>query len=76
MLCQHNYVVSISTLGVCGGLLRTDFGKFFFRRVCIFLKGLILGNLGGCGSLERSDFQSLPFWEDVVALKGLIFDNV
>ena len=34
-------ILTVSTLGGCGGLERTDFNSFYF---------------GGCGGLERTDF--------------------
>ena len=38
--------LTVSTLGRCGCLERTDFNSFYFE---------------GCGSLERTDFNSFHF---------------
>ena len=40
-------ILSVSTLGGCGGLERTDF--------------FTVSMLGGCGGLERTDFISFYF---------------
>ena len=54
-------ILSVSTLGGCGGLERTDF--------------FTVSMLGGCGGLERPDFYQFPLWEDVVVSKELIFNS-
>ena len=55
--------LTVSTLGRCGSLERTDFNSFYFERVWQVLKELILtvSTLGRCGSLERTDFNSFYF---------------
>ena len=52
-------ILTVSTLGGCGGLERTDFYQFL--------------HLGGCGGIERTDFYQFPLWEGVVVLTELIF---
>ena len=49
--------LTVSTLGRCGGLERTDFNSFYF---------------GGCGSPETTDFNSFYFGNGVAVLKELI----
>ena len=54
-------ILTVSTLGGCGGLERTDFNSFYFGRVVVVLKELI--------------FNSFYIWEGVVVLKELIFNS-
>ena len=51
-------ILTVSTLGGCGGLERTDFNSFYFGRSVVVLKELILtvSTLEGCGGLERTHF--------------------
>ena len=51
-------ILTVSTLGGCGGLERTDFKQFLLWEAVVVLKELILtvSTLGGCGGLERTDF--------------------
>ena len=56
-------IFTVSTLGGCGSLERTDFSQFL-----LFCVGC-----GGCGNLERTDFSQFLYWEAVVVLKKLIF---
>ena len=50
--------LTVSTLGGCGGLERTDFNSFYFGEGVVVLKELILivSTFRGCGGLERTDF--------------------
>ena len=52
-------ILTVSTLGGCGGLERTDFNSIYFGKGMVVLKQLILtvSTLGGCGCLERTDFN-------------------
>ena len=52
-------IFTFATLGVCGGLERTDFLPF--------------ATLGVCGGHERTDFLPFAIWEFVVVMKELIF---
>ena len=52
-------ILTVSTLGGCGGLERTDFNSFY---------------LGGCGGLERTDFNNFYFG-NMVVFKELIFNS-
>ena len=55
---SKNSVLTVSTLGGCGGLQRTDFNSFYFGQGVVVFKELILtvSTLGGCGGLQRTDF--------------------
>ena len=49
-------ILTVSTLGGCGGLERTDFNSFYFGRVSMVLKELIFNSLyivGGCVVLKE-----------------------
>ena len=50
-------ILSVSALGGCGGLKRTDFYQFLLWKGLVVLKELIfsVSILGGCGGLERTD---------------------
>ena len=52
--------LTVSTLGRCGSLDRTDFNSFYFGKVWQFLKklNLTVSTLVGSSSLERTDFNS------------------
>ena len=56
-------ILTVSTLGGCSGLERTDFNSFYFGDCVAVLKELILtvSTLGGCSGLERTDFNSFYF---------------
>ena len=56
-------IFTVSTLGGCGGLERTDFSQFLLWEGVVVLKELIftVSTLGGCGGLERTDFHSFYF---------------
>ena len=62
MAVLKELILTVSTLGRCGGVDRTDFNSFYFGG-CVLLKELILtvSTLGRCGSLERTDFNSFYF---------------
>ena len=62
MVVLKELIITISTLGGCGGLERTDFKFLLWEGVVVF-KELILtvSTLGGCGGLERTDFNSFYF---------------
>ena len=62
MAVLKELILTVSTLGGCGGLERTDFNSFYFGGVAV-LKELILivSTLRGCGGLERTDFNSFYF---------------
>ena len=74
-LIFHSFTVS--TLGGCGGLERTDFYNSFYFGSVWFLKELIFHSFyfGRCGGLERTDFSQFLLWEDVVVLKEPIFNS-
>ena len=59
-LSWNNWFWTVSTLGGCTGLERTDFGQFLLW--------------GGCGCLERTDFEHFLLWEGGLVLKELILD--
>ena len=57
-------VFTISTLGGCGSLERTDFKQFLLWEGVVVLNELILKqvlHLRGCGGLERTDFKQFLF---------------
>ena len=58
MAVLKEMILTVSTLGGCGGFERTDLQQFLL--------------LEGCGSLERTDFSQFVIWEVVVVLKELI----
>ena len=62
MAVLKELILTVSTLGGCGGVDRTDFNSFYFWGVWQ-LKELILivSTLRGCGSFERTDFNSFYF---------------
>ena len=68
---------TVSTLGGCGGLERTDFSQFLLWEDVVVLKELILDSFyfGGCGVLERTDFSQFLLLKGVVVLKELIFNS-
>ena len=53
-------ILTVSTLGGCGGLERTHFQQFLLLEGVVVLKKktkfLTVSTLGGCGGLERMDF--------------------
>ena len=55
--------LTVSTMGGCNVLERTDFNKFLLWEGMAVLKELILivSTLKGCGRLERTDFNSFYF---------------
>ena len=55
--------LTVSTLGRCGGLERTDFNSFYLWEGVAVLKELILtvSTLEWCGGLKRTDFNSFYF---------------
>ena len=55
------FILTVSILGGCGGLERTDFQQFLLWEAVVVLKEL--------------DFNSFYIWEGVVALKELIFNS-
>ena len=56
-------IFTVSTLGGCGGLGRTDCLQFLLWEGVVILKELIFTvcTLGGCDGLERTDFHSFYF---------------
>ena len=60
--------MTISILGECGGLERTDFQHFPLWENVVILKGLILDSfhIGRVFSLERTDFGQFLDWKAVV----------
>ena len=61
MVAWKELILTLSTLGGCGGLKRTDF--------------VTVSTMGQCGGLERTDFLQFLLWEGVVVLKELIFNS-
>ena len=63
MVVLKELILTISNLGGCGHLERTDFLQFLFWEDVVVLKELILtvSTLGGCGHLERTDFNHIYF---------------
>ena len=57
----QNWFWTVSTLGGCGGLERTDFEHFLL--------------LGQCGGHERTYFEQFLLWDSVVVMKELILNN-
>ena len=55
-------IFTVSILGGCGSLERTDFYIL-----------TVVSTLRGCGGLERTDFLQFLFGKSVVVLKELIF---
>ena len=55
--------LTVSNLGWCSGLERTDFNSFNFGKVWQSSKNrfLTVSTLGSCGSLEKSEFNSFYF---------------
>ena len=51
-------ILTVSTLGGCGGLERTHFQQFLLWEGVVVLKELIFNSFyfGGCGGLERTHF--------------------
>ena len=72
-----NWFWTVSTLGGCGGLERTDFEQFLLWEGMVVLKEFILNRFyfGGCGGLERTDFEQFLLWEGVVVMKELILNS-
>ena len=63
MAVLKELILTVSTLGGCGSLERTDFNSFYFGKVWQsskngFLQFLLLGR---CGSLERKRFNNFDF---------------
>ena len=56
-------ISTVSTLGRCGSLEKTDFKQFLLWEAVAVLKELILtvSTLRGGGSLERTDLNSFYF---------------
>ena len=50
--------LTVSTLGECSGLERTDFNSFYFGKDMAVLKelNLTVSTLRGCGSVESPGF--------------------
>ena len=76
-LCQCNYIIIISTLGGCDGLVRTDFGQLALWGRCGVLKGLIFNNFhfGRLFCVERDWFFTIYSLGGCDILKGVILDN-
>ena len=55
---SKNYFLTVSILGGCGGLERTQFQQFLHCEAVVILKELILtvSTFGGCGDLQRINF--------------------
>ena len=53
-----NWFLTVFTLGLCGGLERTDLQQFIIWEDVVVLKELIftVSTLGVCCGLERADF--------------------
>ena len=65
MLFLKELILTVSTLGGCGGLERTDYLTVStLEGYVLFLKELILtvASLGGCDALERTVFNSVYIW--------------
>ena len=60
-------IFTVSTLGGCGGLERTDFEQFLLSEGMVVWIELIftVSNLGGCDGLEGTDFEQFLLWEEV-----------
>ena len=58
MALERTDFLTVSPLGWCGSIERTDFYQFPLWEGVMVLKELILivSMLGGCGGLERTDF--------------------
>ena len=63
MAVLKELILTVSTLGRCGSLERTDFNSIYLCEGVMLLKELILtvSTLGMCGSLKRTDFNSFYF---------------
>ena len=63
MVVLKELILTVSTLGWCGGLERTDFEQFLLWDGVVVLKELILtvSTLGRNGGLEGTDFNSFYF---------------
>ena len=63
MAVLKELILTLSTLGRCGSLERTDFNSFYFWEGVVVLKGLILtvSTLQGFGALEKTEFNSFYF---------------
>ena len=72
-----NWFWTISILGGCAGLERTDFEQFLLWGCGGLEKNWFwtVSILGGCGGLERTDFEQFLFWEGVVVLKELTLNS-
>ena len=66
-------ISTVSTLGRCGSLEKTEFKSFYFGKGVVVLKVLDLTvfTLGRYGSLERNYLMFL-LWEGVAVLKEVI----
>ena len=63
--------ITVSTLGGCAGLERTDFKQFLLWKGVVVLKELTItvSTLGGCAGLERTDFKQFLLWLCVAVSK-------
>ena len=57
-------ILTVSTLGRCGSLKKTEFNSFYFEKSVAVLKEPILtvSTLGRCGGVDRTDFTSIYLW--------------
>ena len=73
-----NWIWTVSTLGQCGGLERTDFEQFLLWEGVVVLKELILNSFWlGKGVVVIKELTSEDFllWEGEVVLKELILNS-
>ena len=63
MAVLKELILTVSTLGMCGSLERTEFNSFYFRECVVVMKKLDLTVLlwQGCGGLESPGFNSFYF---------------
>ena len=81
---DKNWFWTVSTLGGCGGLQRTDFEQFLIWDSMVV--GVVVwwswknwfwtvSTLGRYDALERTDFEQFLLWEGVVVFKDLILNS-
>ena len=73
MAVLKKLILTVSTLGRCGSLERTDFNSFYFGG-CGSLERTDFNSstLGRCGGVDRTDFNNIYPWKGVMLLKQLI----